>query len=256
MTAAATPYARRLMLALDAGRCGAADLALAVELAAIIGAELEGLFVEDGELLDLARLPFAREVGGSSGRDRPLVRESMESLLRRRIERTVSELERVGQARHVPVSHTTARGKVVREALLKARSRDVLLFHPRAPAPEARRTLGPVMLWYEDGDAVAASLDIAVELAQRLRSELHVGYPAERFATERDVRAELGAWLARLPGRVRTRPVQGAHTEGLIAAARAAHAAQLVLAARGRLGTEDALERLLSALASRVILVS
>jgi len=148
VTAAATPYARRLMLALDAGRCGAADLALAVELAAIIGAELEGLFVEDGELLDLALLPFAREVGGSSGRDRPLVRATMESLLRRRIERTVGELERVGQARHVPVSHTSARGRGVREALLKARSRDVLLFHPRAavPALEARRAPGPVML--------------------------------------------------------------------------------------------------------------
>lgn len=257
MTAAATPYARRLMLALDAGRCGAADLALAVELAAIIGAELEGFFVEDGELLDLAALPFAREVGGRSGQDRPLVRETTESLLQRRIERTVGELERAGRARHVPVSHTTARGKVVREALLEARGSDVLLFHPRAsvPAPEARRTPGPVMLWYEDDDALAASLDIAVELAQRLRAELHVGYPAERFATERDVRAELGAWLARLPGRVRIRPVQGAHTEGLIAAARAARAAQLVLAARGHFATEDALERLLSALGSRVILV-
>lgn len=257
MSADALPYARRLMLALDAGRCGATDIMLAVELATIIGAQLEGLFVEDADLMDLARLPFAREVGGRSGQDRPIERAPMEALLRRRIERTAGELERAGLARHVPVSHSTARGKVVHQALLKASGSDVLVFDPHAAGRRAgaSRAPGPVMVWFEDRGVEAALLDIAVELARRLRAELLVGYPAERFATERDVRAELAGWLARLPGRVRVRPVPGAHTEGLIAAARSARAAQLVLGAQGHLATEAALERLLSALGSRVILV-
>jgi len=248
---------RRLMLALDAGRCCSADVALAVELAAIIGAELEGLFVEDSDLMDLALLPFAREVGGHSGQDRPLVRESMESLLRGRIERTVGELERAGKQRNVPVSHTRARGKVVHQALAQGRGRDVLLLNPRALVPfaPARRTAGPIMVWYEDQGAAAASLDLATELAQRLRSELLVGFPAERFATEIDVREELAAWLTRMPGRVRVRPVHGVEADALIAAARVARASQLVLDAKGALATEDVLERMLAALGSRVILV-
>lgn len=258
MSTDAVPGGRRLMLALDAGRCCAADVVLAVELAAIIGADLEGLFVEDSDLMNLALLPFAREVGGHSGQDRPLVRESMESLLRRRIARTVGELERAGRQRNVTVSHTTARGKVVHQALIQGRSRDVLLLNPRAsiPAAPARQAAGPIMVWYEDYDAGGASLDLATELARRLRSELLVGFPAARFATEeRDVSAELSEWLARLPGRVRVRPVHGVQTDALIAAVRSARASQLVLDAKGGLATEDALERMLSALGSRVILV-
>jgi len=257
MNARALPDARRLMLALDANCCGAGDVALAVELAALIGAEIEGLFVEDSDLMGLALLPFAREVGGRSGQDRPLERASMESLLRRRIERTVGALERAAKQRNVPVSHTMARGKVVHQALLEGRGRDVLLFSPRASARglPVRQGGGPVMVWYENRDAVAASLDLAIELARRLGSEVHVGFPAERFATERDVQAELSVWLARLPERVRIRPVHGNRTEALIAAVRAARAAQLVLDAKDCLATEEALECLLSTLGSRVILV-
>lgn len=257
MSADAARFARRLMLALDAGRCCAADVALAVELAAMIGAELEGLFVEDSDLMDLARLPFAREVGGRSGQDRPLVRASMESLLRRRVERTVGELERAGKQRNVPVSHTMARGKVVHQALTQGRSRDVLLLNPRVPLQFApvRQVAGPIMVWYEDRDTAAASIDLAIELAGAFRSDVLVGFDAERSGSEREVRAQLAGWLDRIPGRVRMRPVHGVQTDSFIAAARAARAAQLVLDAKGRLATEDALERMLSMLGSRLILV-
>lgn len=255
MSAEAVPYVRRLMLALDAGRCCADDVSLAVELAAALGAELEGLFVEDSDLMDLALLPFAREVGGRSGQDRPLVRASMESLLRRRIERTVGALERASRQRNVPVSHKTARGKVIHQALAQGSSRDVLLLNPRALVPMARsHSAGPVMVWY-DGHAAGACLDLAVQLACRLNSELVVGIPDERFVTERDVRLELAAWLARLPGRVRVRQVHGGQADGVIGAARATKVAQIVLDANGALATEQALEHMLSVLASRVILV-
>lgn len=257
MSPVAPTVVRRMTLALDAGRCCPEDVLLAVEVAAIIGAELEGLFVEDSDLMDLARLPFAQEFGGRSGQGRPIVRSTVESLLRRRIERVAGELERAGKARNLATTHATARGKVVRQALERAEHRDVLLLQSAgAPAPSAARAAsGPVMVWYEDGEQAAAALDIAVELALRLRSELVVGFPAARFATGGDLRGELARRLDRLPGRVRASPVAGAEADAIIAAARAARAAQLVLAARGRLVNEEALERMLRMLGSRVILV-
>lgn len=257
MNAQAVPDVRRLMLALDAGRCCTDDVALAVEVAAIIGAEIEGLFVEDSDLMDLARLPFAREVGGRSGQDRPMERASMEMLMRRRVERTVGEMERAGRQRNLSVSHKTARGKVVQQALLQARGRDVLVLNPRAPLPgmSARRTAGPVMVWCEEPDEARSSLEIASELARRLRAELLVGASAARYSTERDVRAELSEWLERIPGRVRVRSVQGTPADALIEMARTARAAQVVLAGGGSLGTEASIERILEALGSRVILV-
>ena len=261
MNAAPTPNVRRLMLALDAAQCAGADLMLAVELAALIGADLEGLFVEDSDLLSLAQLPFVREVGGRSGQDRPIIRESMESLLRRRVQRVVSELERAGKARNVVVSHRTARGKVVRQALAQCESRDAVLLHAHGSLrPVTRRGVaataaGPVMVWYEDGPAAAASFDIAVSLARQLRSDLLVGFPSGPLVRESDVRGQLASWLTLAPGRVRLRAIAGLDVDALISAARAARATQIVLAAGASLATVEMLERMLSRLGSGVILV-
>jgi hypothetical protein len=253
------PYVRRLMLALDAGQCAGADLMLAVELAALIGAELEGLFVEDSDLLSLAQLPFVREVGGRSGQDRPIVRESMESLLRRRVQRVASELERAGKERNVAVSHRTARGKVVRQALAQCESRDAVLLHAFGSVRLVPRRVcaaaGPVMVWYEDAATATASFDIAVNLARQLRSDLLIGFAASRFVTESEIRGQLRSSIALAPGRVGLRAVEGTDVDALIGAARAAKATQLVLAAGGRLATVEMLERMLSSLASGVILV-
>ena len=53
---------RRILVALDASRESDAALAAAAELAQQLDAELMGLFIEDIDLLNLAALPFSREV--------------------------------------------------------------------------------------------------------------------------------------------------------------------------------------------------
>ena len=179
MTSVGITASRRLLLALDAIRCCPEDVALAVELAALLGGRLEGLFVEDADLMTVAELPFVREVGGRSGQNRPMVRESVESLMKRRVERTVGELERTAKLRNVPVHHTTTRGRVVQQALARGERRDVLLLHPRAlvPASGPRGMPRPIMLWYEGNDEAPAALDIAVALARMMDSDLLVGVP-------------------------------------------------------------------------------
>jgi hypothetical protein len=254
---AAVAQSRHLLLALDASRCCPEDVVLAVELAALLGGELEGLFVEDADLMTVAQLPFAREVGGRSGQDRPMLRESVESLVRRRVERVAGELERAAKMRNVPVRHTTTRGKVVQQAFAQREHRDVLLLHPRTLASSLgqRAVPRPILVWYEGGNDATATLDVAVALARMTRTDLLVGVPAGRLGTERDIRASLSDWIDRLSGRVRIQPVFGAPTEAIIDVARSARAAQIVLTATGDVITADAVERMLAAIGSRLVLV-
>ena len=75
-------FAARRILAIDASDTSLDALAAAASLAARLGSELAGLFVEDEDLLRLAALPFGdilRSPGG--GRER-LDPESAEAALR------------------------------------------------------------------------------------------------------------------------------------------------------------------------------
>ena len=70
--------ANRIFVALDTSARGQAALAAALCLARDAGAELQGLFVEDEDLVRLAALPFAREVDLTSASPRPLHLANME----------------------------------------------------------------------------------------------------------------------------------------------------------------------------------
>ncbi len=58
---------RRVLLPLDVSRDSLTALEIASNLAAALGGEVSGLFIEDTELLTAGSLPFAREVGSFSG---------------------------------------------------------------------------------------------------------------------------------------------------------------------------------------------
>ena len=62
---------QRILLPVDLSRDSLAAVDVAFDLAAALGGEISGLFIEDAELLTAGSLPFAREVGSSSGIPRP-----------------------------------------------------------------------------------------------------------------------------------------------------------------------------------------
>lgn len=119
----ATPDAftpiRRILIALDASAPSLAALEAAATLAAHIDAELVGVFVEDVNLLHLAGLPFAAEVGMLSVRARPLALNEMERLLRAQRVRAEQALARVAKRLQLRASFRAARGQIV-PALLEA----------------------------------------------------------------------------------------------------------------------------------------
>ena len=127
MSNSSPPFSiRRILVALDASPHSMAALNAVVDLAAKLDAELQGLFVEDTELLRLTELPCAREVLYFSSEQAPLNRARMESGLRSRSEQARRALEAAARREQVSWSFRTTRGEVASEVMAAAAQVDLL----------------------------------------------------------------------------------------------------------------------------------
>ena len=103
---------QRILVALDASPHSVAAMEIAVELAAILKAEIAGLFVEDVELLRMADSPSAREIAYTSASHAPLNRALMERKLRAQSEHIRKALAMAAHRAQVRWSFRTIRGHV------------------------------------------------------------------------------------------------------------------------------------------------
>ncbi len=142
MTDLRTSQGLRVLVGLDASPASLGALAAAAELAARLGAELAGLFVEDEELLRLAALPFAQVVRATSGARERLDPVSAEAALRAFAARARDALERTASVRRVEYTFRVARGSVVREVLAAADGADLLVLGAGGHARQARAAVG------------------------------------------------------------------------------------------------------------------
>jgi nucleotide-binding universal stress UspA family protein len=118
---------RRIIVGLDPRSPGRPALEAAAQLAARLRAELVGLFVEDIDLLHLAGLPFAREIGFPSATLRALDITSMERSLRAlagEVERTLAAI--AGRA-PLTWSFRVARGTLMSELRAAAAEGDIVV---------------------------------------------------------------------------------------------------------------------------------
>lgn len=138
------PAIRRILVALDASEHSLAALQAAAEMAAKMEAELLGLFVEDANLLQLAGLPFAREVGGVAGTARRLDAPAMERSLKAQAERSRQALAAVAEPWRLHWSFRVVRGEVVDEVLAAAYEADLVSIGKIGRQPSAGGRLGPV----------------------------------------------------------------------------------------------------------------
>lgn len=132
---------RRILIAANASPHSQAALTLAVQLAAAVGAEVEGLFVEDEQLLRAANLPFAAEVRTHSQAPTPLSDRRVERQLRRQAEHAEAALQRTAQSLDVPHSFRTARGPVTHELQAAAAAADLLALG-KTSTDSSRQRLG------------------------------------------------------------------------------------------------------------------
>jgi hypothetical protein len=190
---------RRIAVTLDAFQLSVAALDQAARLAQRLGAQLEGIFVEDIELLQLAELPFLREVRAASRSVEVMNSARMEQELRvlaHRAERLLGE-----QAARHNVSWTFRiwRGSIDSELLAAAMEADVLALSRLGAAlvryPVAPRGRNAIAVLFTDSDASLRALDTAAKLAADPQVDLNILLPgdgADRERLQQRAGAQLG----------------------------------------------------------------
>jgi nucleotide-binding universal stress UspA family protein len=211
---------RRILVALDASSQSLAALDAAVELAARMEAELMGLFVEDINLLELAGLPFAREINYFSATHQQLDSQKMERALKVKAEQARQALAAAAERSQVRWSFRVVRGQVLSELLEAAMEADLLTLGKasqsltkkarlgstaRAVATKAPRcvllvqhdthTEQPVLVIYDGSEAAQRALTTAAYLAEMNKSHLVVFALIDESITTQHLEEEITNWL-------------------------------------------------------------
>lgn len=123
MTELSTPKDRRVLLQIDATTHCQQAVRAALDITARIGAELQGIFIEDADLLTVGELDFIREFRFSSPTAHQLDRLTLEGQLRAMARSVQRQLEHAARLRKVTVGFRSIRGDLMRtedESLLNA----------------------------------------------------------------------------------------------------------------------------------------
>ena len=249
---------KRILVALDPSRRGQSALQAAAHLAAGTGAELAGLFVEDINLLRLAGLPFARELGMLAG-SRALGLPDVERALR--VEATRAQRMLADAARELQANWTfrIARGQMVVEVLADAADLLVMAKSERlvrfASSRPQRRPATPVFVLFDPGVVGYRILAAGLKLAQSLGVGLAV-LIAARTPPEFEQRREAAlAWLGGKAVAAHTLWLAAPEPGELGALVRSGRGAALVLHETSLPAARAALDALLEAVECPLIVV-
>jgi nucleotide-binding universal stress UspA family protein len=274
------PTIRRILVALDASQHSLAALEAASELAEALKAELVGIFVEDVNLLNLAGLPFVREVGYPSGTARSLDSPSMERALRIQAEQVRQTLVGVATRHQLRWSFRVVRGQVASELLIAAQGADLLALGRASLASTRRVRLGatarvvvaqaarpvlllqhghaicqPVQLVYDASPAGKRALATAAQLTAVTGGDLTVMLVTDASADGQRLQAEVDERLQTQQVKGRYRQLINPSTAELAQALHMAGGGTLVINANHPLLEGEGLPTVLDAINCSVVLV-
>ena len=269
---------RRILVALDTSRHSLAALEAAAELAASMEAELQGLFVEDANLLRLAGLAVAREVQYPYTAPARLDPARMERALRAQATQARRALALASERRRIKWSFRVVRGDVTLEVLAAALEADLLILGKvsrplirrmrlgstaRAAAAEAPccvlmlerdvRIRPPVVVTYDGTLTARRALTMAVRLAHKHGDSLTVLLLADGPDAAQRLPAEVSDLLRGQGLMVRYRPLMDAGVATLTHEVRAEGSGVLVLS--GSVLPQESLQTLLDEVDCPVLLV-
>jgi len=118
---------QRVAIALDARLQSSQALQAAAEMAASLQAELEGIFIEDINLIRLAELPFTREIRPASMTEETVDVPRMEQELRSLARQQQQKLELVAREKGISCSFRIRRGQIKAELMNAVTEVDVLM---------------------------------------------------------------------------------------------------------------------------------
>ncbi len=134
---------RRIVVAFESSSAAAAALEEAAGLAARLHAELEGVYVQDINLVHLARLPLGREIQLLTGKSRDFTAAALEAETRTQEFVARRAVAAAAARAHVAYAFRIARGQVDAEVLNAADSGDLLVLGTGDRTPWGGTRLDP-----------------------------------------------------------------------------------------------------------------
>lgn len=159
---------RRIVVALESAAASISALESAVQLAAVLEAELEGLFVEDVDLLRLSELPTSSEVHWSSAVLAPIDALAVQRAFRVQAQRMRRMLEQSARRARVACSFQTTRGRLS-QIVWSATQADVMVLGRARRFEAGRRAVSP-----ETGPPVAVFVDETASSAHALAAGVRI----------------------------------------------------------------------------------
>ena len=255
---------RRIVVALDASACGRAALAAATQWAAETQAELQGLFVEDVDLLRLANLPFASEVPLPYAVPRQLEATSIQCAFRVHAERVRRALAEAAGRLRLRWSFQVLQGDVVRTSRALAEQAELLIlgWAETAASGSSRDGLrkpgaaaGTVLVIDEGSPGSDRVLQAAAELAHVQGAELVVLSPAAEAGEGASRQVRIGQLLQRRGVRYAIQPLPTLDARAIVALAERLRSRLLMLVLRSDALSESDLEVLVKQLECPLALV-
>lgn len=270
---------QRILVALDASAYSLAALEAAAHLAVALEAELNGLYVEDINLLHWADLPFTRVVRYPATIDEVVDKVGMEQQLQRRAEQARRALATIARELKLPWSFKVVRGQVTpvllaaaleadllalgwvsyprtRRMRLGSTARALVMQSPHAVWLPARREMpegAPVFVTYDGSPVARKALALAERLATNLSIICVLTGPADSV---RQLKEEVLAQLTtKETMQITFRHLPQAEVENLARLVGMEHGGLLVIEVGAMMLSPAALESLLDQLECSVILV-
>lgn len=209
---------RRILVAADASEDATAAMEAAVELAAAMGAEIRGIYVEEERILQAGRLSITREISLFAEEPREIGHRELEKQFRAHARRVQGQLQQMAERAQVPWSFSSTRGEVVAELRKASREMDLVALGAtgrsfrkapgstvdelvaEAPSPvlvlrrSTRLGLG-VHALYDGTEAAREAVALAAELSRREQPPLTVYLLAADDETANLMAERLGGWL-------------------------------------------------------------
>jgi len=269
---------QRILVAVDASPHSLWALEAAGELAASLRAEVLGLFVEDINLLRLASLPFAREVGFFSGSLRRLDIQNVERQLRAQAERARKALTTIAERAQVRWSFQVTRGHIASELLTAALDADLVILGkagwsgrrrlgstaravlsqasgPALILQDGARLALPALVLYDGSRVAQRALVAAIELVRGKEGYLTILLLAEGPDTAQLLQAQVAEWLRERGLEAHYRWLSDADVPRLCRVVRAEGGGALVVHAETSVLRGEALVALLNEIECPVLLV-
>jgi hypothetical protein len=145
----------RIIINVDSGGFSSSIMESAVILASRLQANLCGLFIEDTELLQLANLPFTREVTLHTAIIRDMSSSSMERNLNAIASQMRLTMEELARISNVGCSFRTVRGPRLESIIRESEDYQLILMMPKKRLIESRRHVAstdknhPIILFYD-----------------------------------------------------------------------------------------------------------